>query len=241
MGIPISIDIPKSRSELVFRLVFERLRAVDRQFSTYKPDSELSRYRRGEIIESGLSADMVVSKEYCAKFEDLTDGYFSAYYNGTFDPTGFVKGWAIQQAAGILAENNEGTYLINAAGDILASSVNDKVWSIGLQDPTDKQSTIGTINMRNGAVATSGTYERGAHINDPHTKKPVYELLSSTVWGPDIITCDVFATTCQAMGHRKALDFMELQQGYEAILVDNKGLAYMTSGFVSPKMQIAQQ
>src|SRR6266404_4169702 len=98
MGMPISIDIPGYDGSAVFDEVFERLRAIDARFSTYKPDSEVSRYAKGEIAEKNLSDELKEVIEACRQAEDWTDGYFSAWAAGTFDPSGYVKGWAIDQA-----------------------------------------------------------------------------------------------------------------------------------------------
>src|SRR5665213_232611 len=95
MGTGASIDIPDCSSDKVFKNVFALLNDIDSRFSTYKEDSELSRYQRGEITEAKHSKEMKSVINGCARFEKLTQGYFSAYFAGKFDPTGYVKGWAI--------------------------------------------------------------------------------------------------------------------------------------------------
>jgi thiamine biosynthesis lipoprotein len=54
--------------------------------------------------------------------------------------------------------------------------------------------------MRDGAVATSGTYERGTHIVDGRTGRPVRDLVSLTVIAPDLTTADATSTAAFAMG-----------------------------------------
>ncbi len=231
MGIPVSIDIPAASQEVDFTPAFDRLQSIDLRFSTYKPDSELSHYRDGSLRESQIGKELVDIKKACAKFESVTDGYFSAYYDGTFDPTGYVKGWAIQQTADAISNQGFLTYLINAGGDILAASDGIKHWNIGLQHPLDKQAVFGTVSLTNGAVATSGTYERGNHIINPHTHLPTTELVSATVYGPSIIVSDVFATACQAMGPVKACQFIDAQPGYEGFFVSRNGDIVTSAGF----------
>lgn len=231
MGIPISIDTPNNADAAIFETAFSRLRTIDQVFSTYKPESEVSRYRRGELHDQELRSEVRYIKQACQDFENKTAGYFSAYYDGIFDPTGYVKGWAIREAGDILEKHGVRTYLINAAGDILAASSGEKTWNIALQDPFKRANSLGTVGLKNGAIATSGTYERGTHILDPHTKQVTGHTVSATVYGKDIIAADVFATTCVAMQADQAIDFINLQDGYEALLIDSHGLAFASKNF----------
>lgn len=223
MGVPISIDIPGAASAELFELAFARLRQIDDTFSTYKPGSTLNRFLRGE---RKLSGEMLKVKDTCEAYEQMTEGYFSAYFQGFFNPTGYVKGWAVQEAGAILQANGIQSFLINAAGDIMAASDGKKQWYISLQDPFLPTRTIGTIALKNGAIATSGTYERGLHIINPHTKKPTNELISASVYGKGIAAADVFATACIAMGSSRAIDFIGSQLGYEALLVGTDGAVF---------------
>lgn len=231
MGIPISIDIPDATNMAVFEAAFARLRAIDAKFSTYKPESEVSRFHRGELPQTQISDEFQHVARACADFASKTDGYFSAYYDGSFDPTGYVKGWAIREAGDVIEQHGFYTYIINAAGDILTASTGEKTWNIALQDPFARESSLGTIGLKNGAIATSGTYERGSHILNPHTKQTATATVSATVYGNDIITADVFATACVAMAPDKAIDFINAQDGYEALLIDPHGLALASKNF----------
>ena len=215
---PISMDIPKAKDDEVFAAAFKRLSAIDERLSAYKPNSELCRFQRGEIPAADLSAEMQQVIKACAAAEKLTNGYFSAYFSDKFNPTGYVKGWAIAEAGKVIEKLGFTTYCIGAGGDILARSSGDKTWSIGIQDPTNPQKILNMLSITNGAVATSGNYERGAHIINPKTKKPADELLSLTVIGPDIIKADILATAAFAMGKTGA-DFVNSQSGYQALAV----------------------
>src|SRR5665213_1809333 len=95
MGMPISIDIPNCDGAQTFNWVFARLRQIDKRFSTYKPGSEVSRYIRAEIQETDLSPELKKIIRACRAAEKKTNGYFSAWAGGVFDPSGYVKGWAI--------------------------------------------------------------------------------------------------------------------------------------------------
>lgn len=217
MGMPVSLDIPEA-GQKVFEAAFKRLTDIDERFSTYKKDSEVSRYARGELSEADLSDELKLVIEASREAEHLTKGYFSAWAAGEFDPSGYVKGWAIEQASKEIEERGFRTYCLGAGGDILARSDSAKVWSIGIQDPRDPVKILNKLSIKNGAVCTSGSYERGAHIINPKTGRPPDELLSVTVTGPDVIKADILATACFAMG-AKAAEFMERQDDYQALII----------------------
>jgi len=203
MGMPVSIDIPDCEDEAVFEAVFSRLRQIDERFSTYKPDSEVSRYAVGKIADSDLSDELKEVIKACREAEKETGGYFSAWAAAAFDPSGYVKGWAIAEAGKIIEKHGYKTFCIGAGGDILARSNSGKTWNIGIQDPNDKAKILNTLSISNGAVCTSGNYERGGHIFNPRTRKPANELLSVTVAGPDMIWADILATAIFAAGKSK--------------------------------------
>jgi FAD:protein FMN transferase len=218
MGLPVSVDIPGCENAGIFNAVFSRLREIDSRFSLYKPDSEVSRFRAGGITEAQLGDELKEVIEACREAEKKTDGFFSAWASDDFDPSGYVKGWAIAEAAKLIGQKGLKTYCIGAGGDILAASASEKTWQIAIQDPADKSRILNKLSIKDGAVATSGNYERGSHIINPKTKKPAQELLSVTIIGPDIIQADILATACFAMGG-KAADFMKRQSGYEALII----------------------
>jgi thiamine biosynthesis lipoprotein len=218
MGMPISIDIPKCHDSSVFEQVFTRFHKIDRQFSTYRPDSEVSRYVNGEIKEPNLSKELKFVIKACRQAEKMTNGYFSAWYSCKFDPSGYVKGWAIAEAGCVIEKFAYKTYCIGAGGDILASSDSDKAWNIGIQDPKDSSKIINKLSISNGAVATSGNYQRGSHIINPKTAKPAEDFSSVTVTGPDIITADILATAIFAMG-KDGETLLKNHQYYQAIVL----------------------
>jgi thiamine biosynthesis lipoprotein len=200
----------------VFEKVFNRFRQIDELFSPYKKDSELCRYQRGEIKKEDLSTEFKKIMQACDEAEKETDGYFSAYFSGKYDPSGYVKGWSIAETGKIIEQNGFKTYSINAGGDILAKSDSEKVWNIGIQDPRDEQKTLNKLSIKNGAAATSGNYERGKHIVNPKIGKPADKFLSVTVTGPDIIKADILATAIFAA---EDLGVIKIPQGYQVFIV----------------------
>ena len=228
MGTAVSLDIPKAEDRAIFETVFKRLRSIDERFSPYKATSELCRFQGGEIKKADLSREMRRIMAACAAAETETDGYFSAYFDGQFNPTGYVKGWAIAEAGRLLKANGFKAFCLGIGGDILAASDGHKTWRIGLQDPRDPRALIGQLDIKNGAVATSGIYERGKHIINPKTGQPATELLSLSVTGPDIVKADVLTTAGLAMG-QAGLAFIARQKGYQALAIDRRGELSATS------------
>ena len=229
MGTGVTIDIPGATQKAVFEPVFTRLKQIDRRFSMYKENSEASRYSRGEVKWWRMSRELRKIIKACQAAQDSTDGAFSAWANGSFDPSGYVKGWAISEGAKTIEKQGFATYCISIGGDIYAHG--DKVWRVGIQDPKNKMQSLVALNIKNKGVATSGNYIRGSHITNPKTKKPVNDILSLTVIGTDIIDADVLATAGFVLGDFAA-NFIEGQaKGYEALVVHKNGHIEMTSGF----------
>ncbi len=231
MGMPISVDVPACATDTIFDECFSRLHEIDSIFSTYHPNTEVSRYRSGSLKLQNTSKDFMKVMGACKEIESNTRGYFSAWYGGTYDPSGYVKGWSIEQVATLLRQHKLQTFYINAGGDVLVSSNSSKTWNIGIADPQNRMQTIGVISLRNGAIATSGTYEKGAHIINPKTASKATEVLSVTVCGPDIIRADILATTVCAMGVAKGKEYIENQPDYEAMIISAAAELSFTSNF----------
>lgn len=225
---PISLDIPNCSEEGIFKAVFDKFKSIDDRFSPYKPDSELSRLNGGGIDNNKLSSEMQHVIHACKKAEQETDGYFSAYHSGTLDTNGYVKAWATAQASELLRDKGVDTFCIGAGGDVLAASNSDKIWAVGIQDPSNGGAIIEQIEGKNFAVATSGTYERGAHIINPKTGKPASMFLSLSVIGPDIIQADILATAAFAAGK---LELISNKKSYKALAVDKDGKILATKEF----------
>ncbi len=227
MGMPVSVDIPDCQEPKVFSEVFARLKDIDQKFSPYKKDSQLNLFNRGLLKKPDKELRLIIKK--CEVARELSDGFFSAWVGGTFDPSGYVKGWAINEAGKIIEKSGFKTYCIGAGGDILARSDSDKDWSIGIQDPLDKKRIIGVISGKNFAVATSGNYERGEHIINPKTGQPARDLLSFTVTGKNIIEADILATAGFAAGNF-GINLVGNRRGYEALAIDLAGRLSATGG-----------
>ena len=222
MGMPISIDIPNISDNSLFQEIFDFLGTVNERFSPYKATSEVSLFRDEKLKTSELSPDLTYIISQCKTYEKTTNGYFSAYYKKSFDPSGYVKAWAIHQIYTLLINREISTFLINIAGDMVANG-DTKSWTIGIEDPFDTHKLLGKVSLTNQAIATSGSYIRGEHIYDPHTKTAQSDLVSVSIYGEDIIQADIFATACIAMGFEKAKFFLQNYPQYAALLIKKDG------------------
>jgi thiamine biosynthesis lipoprotein len=207
----------------VLAAVLARLHAIDAMFSTYRPDSQISRLNAATLALADASPDVRTVLRECERFEHLTDGYFSARPDGkTLDPSGYVKGWAVQQAADTLSAAGSLNHYVNGGGDVICAGTPQpgRGWRIGITDPHDGRRLLDTIEGTGPlAIATSGTAERGHHVLDPHDGTPATQLVSATVVAHDLITADVYATAVLAMGPQRGRTWLGDRREIEAILV----------------------
>ena len=190
--------------------VTEYVKVIDQEFSTYKPDSQVSKIRRGELKIEDASAQMQEVWQLCLVARDLTDGSFDPWVvKGGYDPSGYVKGWAADNCVAILKAHGAENIQVNAAGDLsLAGGFeNGKPWSIGVRSPENRFEVVKVFEIFDGAIATSGTYEIGAHIKDPHTGLIAIGARSATVLGPDGGLADALATALVVAGQDGAAIF----------------------------------
>jgi FAD:protein FMN transferase len=208
------------------------LHRVDEVFSTYRSDSQISRLGRGELRLADCDADVAEVLELCAQVGRESHGYFSSTYGGRLDPTGLVKGWAVQRASELLTSAGSTHHLVNGGGDIQAvgGSAPGVPWQIGIAHPLERGAFASVVRLTDGAVATSGIAERGTHVLDPFTGQPAAALGSVTLVGRDLIRSDAYATAAIAMGDR-AHRWLEACVGYEAFAVAVDGFGWWTSGY----------
>jgi thiamine biosynthesis lipoprotein len=238
MGMPVQLEIPDTRvTQEDYDVVFEYFIAIDERFSTYKEGSEISKINRGEITESEYSDEMKEVLVLAKETEKATNGYFNIHTpSGLIDPSGLVKGWAIQNAAELLRARGMSNFYLDVGGDIQTSGVDGEgnEWSIGIRNPlntADRNEIVKVVYPHGKGVATSGSYVRGAHIYNPHAvSEQPHEYVSLTVIGPNVFEADRYATPAFAMG-KKGMHFLEELLGFEAYAIDATGMAEYTSGF----------
>jgi thiamine biosynthesis lipoprotein len=185
MGMPVRVE-----GSIDAERVFAWLGWVDAMFSTYRADSEISRLDRGEAFAPHPLVRSVLAR--CEALRVETGGLFDVRAGGRLDPSGYVKGWAVQRAARF----GRGLFLIDAGGDMVLRGA----WRVGIRHPYDRDRLAAAITLSDCAVATSGPYERGPHIIDPRSGLPASGLSSVTIVGDDLGTVDAYATAAFASG-----------------------------------------
>ncbi len=204
MGIPMSIDIREMPDERAARDAaqagFEVMRSADERFSPFRPGSELRRFDRWEGC---ASADLLEILEIGPQATVASSGAFSIRApDGSLDTNAIVKGWAAQRAADVLVARGMPSFCLNAGGDVITRGEPEpgRPWRTGVRDPQDPRRILAVVEQRDGAVATSGTYERGHHVWDGRTGQPARSLLGATVVADTLTRADVLATCVLALG-----------------------------------------
>ncbi|WP_433430272.1 FAD:protein FMN transferase [Nonomuraea sp. CA-141351] len=234
MGTVFSFDVRHEADDAVARAV-AWLHHVDEVFSTYRPDSAVSRLARGELGVDDCPPEVGQVLALCAQVERQTGGYFATYQGGRLEPSGLVKGWAIERASLLLSEAGAPRHCVNGGGDIQLGP-GPIPWRIGIADPLRPGALRTVVTGHDLAVATSGSAERGPHIIDPHTGLPAAELVSITLVGPRLTAVDAYATAAFAMGEA-ARDWVEERTGLEAFAVTARGHTWQTTGFAAFTVQ----
>jgi len=237
MGTAVSFDL-RDGGDVGLAAAIAWLHHVDRTYSPYIADSPISRLGRGEIGLDDIDAEMTDVLVMCEQLHRETGGAFDAFDiaapNGTrLDPSGFVKGWSIERAAEILESHGHHTFAINAGGDIAfrGRPGPGTPWTVGIRHPDDRDLLAMVLDVSGpAAVATSATYERGAHIIDPRTGQPTTDLASVTVVGPTLTWVDAYATAVFVMG-LDGLDWLLERPGYDGMAITHDGTVVATPGF----------
>ena len=234
MGMPVSLALRGRHSgddatDAAWQEVLEVLHEVDRVFSTYRPDSVVSRLDRGELHLEDCPPEVheVLALGERARVE--SHGAFGVRRPGpdgrrVLDPSGVVKGWAVERAARVLETLADTDFCLSAGGDLVCRTrlADSPPWRIGVEDPADPQRVVAVVPVRNGAVATSGTAHRGAHIVDARTGEVPTGTGSVTVVGPDLVWADIDATAAYALGSG-ALPWLRTRPGRSGLVVTRSG------------------
>jgi thiamine biosynthesis lipoprotein len=218
MGMPVTVRADGGAGD-----VFAWLREVDARFSTYREDSEICRIDRGELRVADAHPHVRQVLAGCERLRRLTGGYFDARASGRLDPSGLVKGWAVDRAAAMLS----GSFFIDAGGDVL---VRGGPWRVGVRHPLRGDALCAALELSDGAVASSGAYERGDHILDPVGGGPARGALSVTVVARTLARADAYATAAFAMGAQGPAWTARLR-GCEAMTVLDDGSVVTTIGW----------
>jgi thiamine biosynthesis lipoprotein len=207
MGLPVSVALrgrhaDDGEADDAWAAVLAELRESDRIFSTYRADSVISRMERGEVAEVPPEVTEVLAIGERARV--ASGGVFDVVRSGVLDPSGVVKGWAVERAAATLRDLDDTDFCLSAGGDMVVYVADpgrpDRPdWRVGIEDATDPTRVRAVVPLRSGAVATSGLAHRGAHVVDARTGLAPTRLASVTVIGPNLTRADVVATAALAM------------------------------------------
>ncbi|MEV0615477.1 FAD:protein FMN transferase [Nonomuraea sp. NPDC050404] len=234
MGIPVSVDIrtalPARELTPLLDDAFAWLRWVDDTFSPLKEDSQVARLNRGGTIDQ--IPELIEVLHRCEELGEATGGWFESRINGVIDPSGYIKGWALERLSRGLVNAGAGDHRLSAGGDIRVrgSAAPGKRWRVGIRDPhTDLVRKV--VFAHDLGIATSGA----TPIVDPHTGQTQQGLGSATVIGPDLGVADAYATAIHAMGPARGRRFaagLARSGPYETMIVTPDGQEVITPGFL---------
>ncbi len=212
MGMPISLAMrghhaADGEALAAWVRVMQVLSEVDRVFSTYRPDSFVSRLARDEITLDDCPPEVAEVIALGELAERRSAGAFRVRRPGpdgalVLDPNGVVKGWAVERAAVHLRDLEATDFCLSAGGDMICRTLDPPAppWRIGIEDPHDPRRVLAVALVSTGAVATSGTAHRGSHLVDARTGLAPRGVASVTVVGPSLTWADIDATAAFAHG-----------------------------------------
>lgn len=235
-GTAVTVDVrageeglpPERAVQHALDVAVANMRWVDAVFSTYRPDSLVTALRTGLLDERRLTrwdpaqAALLDVLQRCREGRRLTGGCFDPWaVRGGFDPSGYVKAWAVERLADDLVRAGCANVCVDAGGDVVTrgSAAPGEPWTVGIRHPEDPGAVTWTVLPGDGAVSTSGTYERPAHIVDPRTGRPAAGARSASVVGPDARLAGVLATGLVVAGREGARWFTGLDE-WSARVVD---------------------
>lgn len=234
-GIPVSVDIRTAlpRRELAPLLddAFAWLRWVDETFNPVHEDSQIGRLNRGRTIEQ--IPELVEVLHRCDELSERNGGWFEARINGVIDPSGYIKGWALERLSRALTNAGAVDHRLDAGGDVRlrGSAAPGRPWRSAVRDPRSGL-VRRTVAAHDLAIATSG----GAPVLNPRTGGRQAGLRSVTVLGPDLGVADAYATAMYAMGpvlaRRFAVELAE-SEPYQALIIGGDGREVATPGFAA--------
>lgn len=251
MGTVFSIAVPDGTDRGLFVRAWAEAVALlgrfEEIYSPFVPESPVSRVRDGRLDLADLDRQPDLTQAeaddfrevlgLCAQLRRESYGAFDAWAVGdppAFDPSGAVKGWAAERASTLLVERGLSAHLLNAGGDVRAhGGAGTEPWRVGVEDPHRPDRVLMAVAVTDGAVATSGTRQRGAHVWDPLAHAPAAGLAQVTIVGPDLALADGYATAALALGPRARafLEALGASGPYQGFTVDDAQGVWWSEGF----------
>jgi thiamine biosynthesis lipoprotein len=234
MGMPVSLalrgrHVDDDDAHDAWQRCLRVLRRLDALFSTYRDDSYISRLNRGEVVLEDAPAEVREVLDLAERARQQSGGAFDVRRvtgDGTtaFDTDGVVKGWAVQRASAAFRDLTDTDFCLSAGGDMVCHVADDTrpAWRIGIEDPHDPSVLVATVEVRRGAVATSGHAHRGHHVVDARTGEAPAVVASVTVLADDLTWADLDATAAYALGP-DALTWLRGRPGRRGLVVWDDG------------------
>lgn len=194
-------------------------------------------------VPSQARIDELLKSTGCEKIDfDKAGRSVSLKGGANIDLGGIAKGYAGSCCADIMRAQGVESAILNMGGNVqtIGSKPDGSGWRVGIQDPNDSSKLIGTVEVCDKAVITSGGYERyfeddGGnryhHILDPDTGYPaITDIISVTVIGSDGTTCDALSTSLFVMGTESSIELLKNKSDYDAVIVSDKNEIFITKG-----------
>ncbi|NQY74226.1 MAG: FAD:protein FMN transferase [Candidatus Margulisbacteria bacterium] len=277
------VNISRLQSRNLHKKIRVELKSINRIFSTYDTESEISRFNRLPAHEwVKVSPFLYDLARFGKKWHSLTSGAWDGtvwplyqlwgftqnkpaiqipstdavqsamkqvgYSFVNFGREGFMmktrkgvsidlssiaKGYAVDRVGALLHGQDVSRFMVEIGGEVVVSGKNgaNRFWRLGINIPDSNsgdQDTIHVIEMKGGAIATSGTYRRFyevdgrkyAHVLDPRTGYPVqHDVVSVTITAPTCLEADAIATSVLVMGKEAGLSLIHQLDGIEGFLV----------------------
>ncbi|KRN09096.1 FAD:protein FMN transferase [Liquorilactobacillus mali] len=212
--------------------VQQELQVIDHIFSPFKQDSLLKKYQAGDLqIMQNASFHTVF--DLAKRAAKTTTGFFDPYYASEFNPTGLVKGWAIEKIfnnllSPFLTSHPQVTGIsLNGGGDLQFATQPESSfdWEIGIENPKQLHSLSAVYKLKNGAAATSGFSKRGQHISNLTD----HSLLQATIISEGLTWADIWATTALAAGQQKFINLLTEHQ-LTGLMITSKTIIPFSEG-----------
>jgi FAD:protein FMN transferase len=241
MGMPVSLALRGAhadgpRADAAWNAALAVLAEVDAVFSTYRPDSVVSRLGRGELDPADCPSVVGEVLAIGERARRDSGGAFAVRRRGpdgaeVLDPSGVVKGWAAERAAVALRALPDTDFCLSLGGDLVCRTLDAGTppWRIGIEDPADPRRLVAVVPVSTGAVATSGTAHRGQHLVDARTGAPPEGVMSVTVVAASLTDADVDATAAYARG-TDAARWLDTRAGRTGLVVWADGTTSVVGG-----------
>lgn len=242
-GTAITLDVRDPTSTAEIDRLFAWFQRIDDLFSTWRSDSEISLLASEEISRDRVSAEVDEVLNLCDRLRHESGGAFDIGVGadprvprreglGPVDPSGMVKGWALERGAEMLCGEGVTNFTVNAGGDVITRghASPGQGWRIGVQHPWQRHKVAAVVELTDLGIATSGRYERGDHIIDPRTGGPARHFMSVTVIAKDLALADGYATAAMVLGG-DGLEWLSEHDGVAAMAITSDQSVIVVNDF----------